>query len=92
MNLAIEGAVAVTTASREQSMQKAQLFTPSRRAMLIGAMVATSAPTAAAARELASTDMAFAEGTPGPGKILVWVDEQHWRALVAAASLDPPER
>lgn len=36
---------------------------------------------------------AAAEGQPGPGRILIWVDERHWRALMAAAAgLRPPRR
>jgi len=34
-----------------------------------------------------------AEGEPAPGRILVWVDERHWRTLLAAAvALRPPRR
>lgn len=70
-------------------MNKQEVFTPSRR-MMIGAVAAALAPPARAGREIADAGVPEPEGTPGPGRILVWVDEQHWRALVAAASLDPP--
>lgn len=52
---------------------------------MIGAAASASAPRVAAARELAGTALPAPEGTDGPGKILVWVEERHWRALLAAA-------
>ncbi len=66
-------------------MKKSEVFVPSRRSVMVGAVAAASAPGATAARELTSSELPTPEGTGGPGKILVWVEERHWRALIAAA-------
>lgn len=53
-----------------------------RRAVFGAALAAGIAPIAAPARAAPIA----AQGAPGPGKILVWVDERAWTLLITAAT------
>ena len=55
-----------------------------RRTILGASLGATASPFASAG--IAHEADLIAEGEPGPGRILVWVDERQWRALIRAAN------
>lgn len=66
-------------------MRKSAIFVPSRRAIMLGAAATAAAAGQVVARDPVAPRLPTPEGTAGPGKILVWVDEAHWRSLMGAA-------